>query len=154
MKFHALALLTLVACVDVVLGQGTITWSILDVKLPNPISDMTATAGPDGLIYIAGGCNAENGNVYNNLTGFFDCLSSTDAFHSFNPKTSEFVLLDPLPRPRYRHAAAVSNNHLWLIGGRTMQTDAIMEIDVSNSHSGTTYSGSICYRIELLLRQW
>jgi hypothetical protein len=96
---------------------------------------MTATAGPDGLIYIAGGCNAENGNVYNNLTTYFDCLSSTTAFYSFNPKTNEFDLLEPLPRPRYRHAAAVSNNHLWLIGGRTMETNAIMEIDVSNMHS-------------------
>lgn len=31
-------------------------WGLLDVSLPKPLSDHTAIAGTDGLIYIAGGC--------------------------------------------------------------------------------------------------
>ncbi|KAI2505634.1 hypothetical protein MHU86_8782 [Fragilaria crotonensis] len=111
MKFDSLALLPLIACVNVACGQGTVTWSVLDKALPKPISsDMTATAGPDGLIYIAGGCDARNGNVFNITTTYFDCLSSTDDFLSFNPETYACVLIELLPRPHYHHAAAVSNN--------------------------------------------
>jgi hypothetical protein len=128
MKISSFALVSLFARTTLALVG---TWTVLDVKLPESISDLTANLGPDGLIYIAGGCNASEGNVYNNATGFFDCLSITDSFVSFNPTTNKVVTLPPLPRPRYRHGAAVSNNRLWLIGGRTVATDVIMEIDVS-----------------------
>ena len=128
MKFSSLAVISLFARTTLALVG---TWTVLDVKLPESISDLTANLGPDGLIYVAGGCNASEGNVYNNDTGFFDCLSITDSFVSFNPTTNKVVTLPSLPRPRYRHGAAVSNNRLWLIGGRTVATDVIMEIDVS-----------------------
>jgi hypothetical protein len=128
MKFASFALVSLFARTTLALVG---TWDVLDVKLPESASDLTANLGPDGLIYIAGGCNASEGNVYNNATGFFDCLSITDSFVAFNPITNEVVSLASLPRPRYRHGAAVSNNRLWLIGGRTVATDVIMEIDVS-----------------------
>ena len=131
MKFHFVALLPLVASIALA-NENKYIWDVLVVKLPEPISDMTATAGPDGLIYIAGGCNSTLGNVFDNATGYFNCLSSTDAFHSFNPKTRQFTSLPPLPRARYRHGAAVSKNQLWLIGGRSIVEDSvIMEIDVS-----------------------
>jgi hypothetical protein len=127
MKVSSVALVSLFARTTLALVG---TWTVLDVKLPEPISDLTANLGPDGLIYIAGGCNAKKGNAYNNATGYFDCLSTTDSFVSFNPTTNEIVTLPSLPRPRYRHGAAVSNNRLWLVGGRTVATDVIMEIDV------------------------
>ena len=31
-------------------------WKLLDVRLPKKLSDHSASAGPSGLIYIAGGC--------------------------------------------------------------------------------------------------
>lgn len=31
-------------------------WGELDASLPKPLSDHTASAGPNGMIYIAGGC--------------------------------------------------------------------------------------------------
>ena len=93
---------------------------------------MTATANPnDGLIYIAGGCDSENGNEYNKATTYFDCSSITDSFYSFNPNTNEFKTLPSMPRERNRHAAAISQNRLWLIGGRDQATDVVFEIDVS-----------------------
>jgi hypothetical protein len=105
---------------------------VLDIKLPKGLSDMTATANPsDGLIYIAGGCDAENGNVYNMATTYFDCSSITNAFYSFNPIAKEFQTLPSMLRERNRHAAAISQNRLWLIGGRNQASDVVFEIDVS-----------------------
>jgi Kelch motif len=120
------------ALFTVSLAHGRFRGRVMDIKLPKGLSDMTATANPsDGLIYIAGGCDSENGNEYNMATTYFDCSSITNTFYSFNPNTNEFKTLPSMPRERNRHAAAISQNRLWLIGGRNQATDVVHEIDVS-----------------------
>jgi hypothetical protein len=112
-------------------------WSKLDVKLRTPVSDMTTTLGPDdGLVYIAGGCIHESGSVYSN--GFLQCATTTDNFYSFDPSTTSFNSnsfrnLPKALRNRYRHAAAIANGKLYLVGGRTVSNDLILEVDVSLS---------------------
>lgn len=124
-------------------GDETLVWSVIDTKLPEPISDMTATLGTGStnkdLVYIAGGCNDPKGNIFDEETAQFSCLSITDALYSFNPSTNEFVTLPSLPRARYRHGATMdsTNNRLWLMGGRTLMDDVIMEVDVFDFDSNT-----------------
>lgn len=50
----------------------------------------------------------------------------------FNPEdwTFESTSGISLPRPRYRHCAEIVNNHLWLLGGRSVEDDLISEVDV------------------------
>lgn len=127
MKLSTFALLPLLAFAH----EDKLVWSVSDVKLPAPISDMTATLGPDDLVLIAGGCSATLGNVFNESSGQFQCSETSDAFYSFNATTSKFQSLPPLPRPRYRHGAAFSNNKLWLVGGRHPSEGMIVEVDVS-----------------------
>jgi hypothetical protein len=130
MKISSIALLPLLAMADHSDDAVKLNWSISGTKLPQPVSDMTATLSTNGLVYIAGGCSAANGNVYNATTGFFDCAESTNSFYSFDAATDMFNTLPPLPRSRYRHGAAFSNNRLWLVGGRTPSEDHILEVDV------------------------
>jgi hypothetical protein len=39
-------------------------WGVLDIRLPKKLSDHTAIAGTDGLIYIAGGCGESLQCIY------------------------------------------------------------------------------------------
>lgn len=109
-------------------------WEVLDVNLPTPLSDNTATyIKSTDMIYIAGGCNSPKGNTYVDIDGleldFFLCESDSQRFYSFDGTT--FTTLADMPQPRYRHAAVVAQNKLWLIGGRTIPEDSIIaEVDV------------------------
>ena len=75
MKHSALAVLALMILTDFVAAdgnhgfqRGTFEFSVLERKLPKPLSDFTASIDPSsGLVYIAGGCDAEQGNVYDDL---------------------------------------------------------------------------------------
>lgn len=108
----------------------TLSWIILDTRLPTGLSDMTATLGDKGLVYIAGGCNSTDGNVYLAEMGLFACLSITDTFYSFDVQTHELTTLAPLLQARYRHGAAYLQNQIWLIGGRGLEDNLIPEVDV------------------------
>lgn len=109
-----------------------LTWHVLSTKLPSPVSDMTATFAPNDLIYIAGGCDSPDGNVYNNATGFFECGSISKTFYSFHPDTYEIVMLPDMPIARYRHSAgATSDNKIWIAGGRNLTDSLVLQIDVS-----------------------
>lgn len=113
-------------------------WGLLDVSLPKPLSDHTAIAGTDGLIYIAGGCDAADGNVFiaiDENEGFFACGSLSSSLYSFDPNTLEFEELADLPRARYRHSSSFVGNEVWIIGGRTLDDTLIPEIDVYNIDS-------------------
>lgn len=101
-------------------------------KLPKPISDHTATLF-EGIVYLAGGCDAANGNVYNPDIGGFTCDSSSDQLYSFDYQTSTVKQLATMPRARYRHAAVAVNGKLWLVGGRRADDDTIIDqVDVSS----------------------
>jgi Kelch motif len=109
----------------------------LDVKLPKAISDHTAVLGSDNLIYIAGGCDSPDGNIFDANYSFFYCPSVSKSFYSFDPATQEFQVLPDLPRTRYRHASVAVQNHVFLVGGRDVEDNLIAEVDVSSIHIGS-----------------
>ena len=117
-----------------VFQKSSFSFQILpNIRLPKPLSDFTATLHPTtGLVYIAGGCDAELGNVYNEEFKEFICNSSSNKLYSFEKETGTFTALNDMPVQRYRHGAALVNNHLWLLGGRDTAADALLTtVDVS-----------------------
>jgi Galactose oxidase, central domain/Kelch motif len=115
----------------------TLSWNILDTRLPTGLSDMTATLGDNGIVYIAGGCNSTNGNEYVDAEGLFVCLSITDTFYSFDIQTQELTTLAPLLQARYRHNAAHVQNQIWLTGGRDLEDNLIAEVEVYDIATNT-----------------
>jgi Kelch motif len=99
-------------------------------SLPKPLSDLTATLYGEN-VYLAGGCDAENGNVYDDNIKTFVCTSASDALYAFNYRTVAVRELASMPVPRYRHAAVAVNGMLWLVGGRNPEDDSIVgQVDV------------------------
>ena len=101
-------------------------------KLPKPLSDVTASVGPDSLIYVAGGCDSAFGSQWNDEVGSFRCNSVSSSFYAFDPQTEQFMVLPDMPEPRYRHAAVAINNQIWLVGGRDEFDNVIGNVDVSS----------------------
>lgn len=125
----ALAFGGIAASVVAAAEETSNNWKVLDVKLPTPLSDNTATyIESTDMIYIAGGCNSPKGNTYVDADGleldFFLCESDSQSLYSFDGTT--FTTMADMPQPRYRHAAVVAQNKLWLIGGRTIPEDSII----------------------------
>mmetsp|Transcript_14248 Transcript_14248/g.34351 ORF Transcript_14248/g.34351 Transcript_14248/m.34351 type:complete len:400 (-) Transcript_14248:227-1426(-) len=109
-------------------------WTSVDVTLPKPISDHTATLSRNnGLVYIAGGCDSPLGNEF--AGDFFFCASLSDKLYVFDPTASTVSDLGQMPRTRYRHSANIVGNELWLIGGRDEEDNIITEIDIYNIES-------------------
>ena len=106
------------------------SWQVLSTaSLPKPLSDLTATlSSSSDKVYIAGGCDSPLGNEF--LEGFFACSSISNALYEFDVLQNTFTTLAEMPRARYRHAAGIIDNQLWLIGGRTLQDELIAEVDV------------------------
>jgi hypothetical protein len=100
--------------------------------LPLPLSDMTAVVDSDsGKVYIHGGCDAADGNVYDAVTGEFMCNSTSTTSLLFDIKSLEFTYTAAMPVARYRHAAVLMNSQVWLVGGRHLNGSLIGEVDVS-----------------------
>lgn len=112
-------------------GLISLERSVVNAKIPQPLSDHTATLADNKLIYLAGGCNDPNGNTYNQEFEIFACGSVTTSFYSFDPSTNEFVTLPEMPRPRYRHAAVAVKDQIWVVGGRDLEDKLVEEVDVS-----------------------
>lgn len=121
----------------------------LEVKLPKAISDHTAALGSDNLIYIAGGCDSPDGNIFDANGTFFYCPSVSSSFYAFDPTTMTFTTLSDLPRPRYRHASVAIENHLFLVGGRDVEENLIVEVDVSLLSIVACEKMRICERLSL-----
>jgi N-acetylneuraminic acid mutarotase len=98
-------------------NNATFLWETLKVSLPVAISDHTATRMGDK-VYIAGGCDSPNGNVWSGVFGVFICESVSSQFWVFDRLKESFTELQSMPTPRYRHAAVGVNNQIWLMGGR------------------------------------
>lgn len=112
------------------------TFSMLEgVRLPKPLSDFTISFDETSQIaYIAGGCDAEQGNVYLEEIGTFVCFSSSTALYAFDRSTNSFQTLAPMPVARYRHGAALLNGKIWLLGGRDTEADVLLPtVDVSTA---------------------
>lgn len=104
----------------------------VDERLPQPLSDMSATYDDaTNHIYIVGGCDDPQGNAYQKeMGGIFACTSLTAATLAYNPDDGVFLSLDDAPRARYRHTAANVDGKIWVVGGRTVEDNLITEIDV------------------------
>ena len=103
----------------------------LDVTIPKAISDHTAVLGSDNLIYIGGGCDSPDGNIFEANYSYFYCPSVSASFFAFDPATQQFETLPDMPRTRYRHAAVAIENHIFFVGGRDVEDNLIAEVDVS-----------------------
>lgn len=113
-------------------------------ELPMPLSDHTATNWK-GEIYIAGGCDSPNGNEFDPNNGFFACSSLSEKFFSYDPKRyfDHFTFLPNLPRERYRHSSAASNDQMWLVGGRDVDDNLIDTVDVFDVNTKSFQSFSL-----------
>jgi hypothetical protein len=113
--------------VDTILGlQGEIS----STSLVKGLSDHTANLDPEtNLIYIAGGCDAVDGNVFAN--SYFQCTDCSDEFYSYNTITKQLMRLPNMPVERYRHSAVLINKHLWVLGGRDKSDFVTKTVDVS-----------------------
>jgi hypothetical protein len=105
--------------------------------LPLSLSDMTAVVDSDsGKVYIHGGCDSVDGNVYDAITGEFTCNSTSATSLLFDIKTLEITSKAMMPIARYRHAAVFINNQVWLVGGRHLNDSLIGDVDVSATRVG------------------
>ena len=112
-------------------GAAEFGWTELSVQLPKAISDHTATRSGD-IVYIAGGCDAEEGNVWDEESRNFYCSEISSSFFGFNIVNETLTeALPDMPNARYRHAAVAVNNAIWIVGGRDVDEAIIEEIDVS-----------------------
>lgn len=102
------------------------------VRLPKPLSDFSISFDETSqLVYIAGGCDAELGNVYVAEYETFTCSSSSSVLYSFDRSTNSFETLAPMPVARYRHGAVLINGKIWVLGGRDVADVLLSTVDVS-----------------------
>ena len=111
--------------------------------LPFARSDHTATAMPDGLIYLLGGCdgaqNCANVSGTPEASLFCFCSSFTASVTIYDPARDAYAVstpaapLPPMPAPRYRHLACALRDVIFVFGGRDLATDAIItQVDAFN----------------------
>lgn len=118
-----------------------VEWISLATKLPVKNSDMSATYLPtydksslkSDVIVLAGGCTSGNKNFG---SGYY-CETFSKEAYAFYPSTENIEKLPDMPVARYRHAAAVIDGKIYLVGGRNqdesdpMNSDALVkQIDV------------------------
>lgn len=130
-SFVSIAVLLLNSIIQCEAMSTAGTWEYLNRTMPKPISDMTATYVPQTKrIYIFGGCDATTGNSRADFDpNLFICTGvSSDGF-IFNPVDKSFDSVI-MPRERYRHAASVVNEQIYLVGGRDLEDNIILDVDV------------------------
>lgn len=105
---------------------------VLTTPCPKAISDFTAVVNAStGKVYLAGGCDSTNGNQYNTVYGKFVCGSISNKSYIFDLNALAFTTTADMPVARYRHAAVLVNNQVWLVGGRDINDNVIATVDVS-----------------------
>jgi hypothetical protein len=133
------------------------------VKMPFPVSDIMANymSGPsgddddddedDGFVIITGGCDSVKGNerltidIDNNETlDLFECMSVTNVTLKFDPVANTFTTMSPAPHARLRHAAAVVQGELYLLGGRDSLGNMVTAIDVRKNVVSVFFAGFCC----------
>eukprot|EP00640_Fibrocapsa_japonica_P000372 CAMPEP_0113939490 /NCGR_PEP_ID=MMETSP1339-20121228/5799_1 /TAXON_ID=94617 /ORGANISM="Fibrocapsa japonica" /LENGTH=374 /DNA_ID=CAMNT_0000943001 /DNA_START=44 /DNA_END=1165 /DNA_ORIENTATION=- /assembly_acc=CAM_ASM_000762 len=112
-----------------------IHWGNIDLPdLPNVLSDNTCTTVGDK-IYLIGGCNGEQ--VSDGQGGYY-CDSITDAVIEFRiSNMGSTTLSSTAPQKRYRHAAVLWENEIYLFGGRDENDVIITAIDKFNPSTGS-----------------
>ena len=117
---------------------------LTNAKLPIAKSDMTAVIDSDGYVYLTGGCDHPEGNT--NLGGFYGCTSITNEHIVFDTSSEEIVTdkrLPNAPTPRYRHAAVLLQDLIFLIGGRDVEDGFISDMDVYEISTENWYTVSL-----------
>mmetsp|Transcript_12275 Transcript_12275/g.22773 ORF Transcript_12275/g.22773 Transcript_12275/m.22773 type:complete len:439 (-) Transcript_12275:137-1453(-) len=118
------------------------------VKMPFKLSDMMANywqgdnGDEDGFVIITGGCNSLKGNE--RLSGIgeggadlFACLSTSNATLKFDPFANTFQEMAQAPHERQRHAAALMNGQVFVLGGRDSNDNLVTAIDSFNPKTNT-----------------
>lgn len=105
----------------------------LSTPLPEALSDFTAVLDEEnGRAYLAGGCNAPDGNRFAEDVGGFVCESISSKMYIFDLVSWNFTeTASPMPVARYRHASVFVNNQVWLVGGRDLEDFLLPSVDVS-----------------------
>jgi len=114
--------------------EDNIEFSFNDVSLPFPISDTTSNymegelGDEDGFIIITGGCDSEKGNerIEQHL---FACSSTSNKTLKFDPYANSFMEMAEMPNQRQRHASAVIDGKLYVVGGRDSLDNIVPQID-------------------------
>lgn len=136
--------------------HSTITWIPLIKKLPQPLSDLTATLYPrnvqyttvsnshddiSGSIILTGGCSHPNGNIEFQIGEdlLYVCPEITNQTWAFNPYTETLRRLPDMKVPRYRHSAVIVNDNLYVIGGVDVEDNIINHIDVMDLTSHNSW---------------
>jgi len=102
--------------------------------MPTKRSDLTAvTIGQQ--IIVSGGCNEDQICPIDSSSCF--CISITSITEAYQPLNDTWITLPNMPTPRYRHAAAVIGNSMYLIGGRDINDTIIQTVDVYDAVAQT-----------------
>ena len=110
--------------------QVSFDFEILETGLPKGLSDHTSVPLND-IVYIAGGCDSQNGNEWDNDLRIHLCRNISDSFFAFHVLDNTVTELPDMPVARYRHASVAVNNQVWLLGGRDLDDAIVSSVDVS-----------------------
>lgn len=99
--------------------------------MPKALSDLTAVvSNSTSTVYLHGGCDAADGNRYDTARGKFVCASVSNATYRFDLVTATFTPLADMPAARFRHAAVLVNNQVWVVGGRDSNDSIVTTVHV------------------------
>lgn len=128
MKFQLSSFLALSSC----LLSDAILWKDTGIKLPSGVSDMTVNEIA-GKIIIAGGCISGNNYLGDVEYPGYYCTDVTSDVYEFDPdpNVKAFTRMESLSSPRYRHASAVWEDKLYLIGGKDVDDAYVASVEVS-----------------------
>lgn len=83
--------------------------------MPIAMSDATASV-VNGTVYIIGGCDSVYGN--SNKSGIFECSDLAKHVLIYHPHNDTWMFGRDMPYERYRHAAVVVGDDIYVVGGR------------------------------------
>jgi len=83
--------------------------------MPLAVSDATASV-VNGAVYVIGGCDSAYGNT--NRNGTFECTDLAKHVLIYSPQNNTWRSGSDMPYERYRHAAVVVGEDIYVVGGR------------------------------------
>ena len=85
-----------------------------------------------GRIYIIGGCIGSQLCGYGPFGYNCACNQTTSSTMYYLPEKDTWHVVAAAPRNRFRHSAALLNNNIYVVGGRTVEDNIIYEVDMYN----------------------
>eukprot|EP01119_Soliformovum_irregulare_P008584 TRINITY_DN21691_c0_g1_i1.p1 TRINITY_DN21691_c0_g1~~TRINITY_DN21691_c0_g1_i1.p1 ORF type:complete len:359 (-),score=45.62 TRINITY_DN21691_c0_g1_i1:47-1123(-) len=108
-------------------------WKALQ-SMPTPRSDLSAITLNDALILTAGGCLSQACPADQSYCA---CQSVSSSLEAFYPSNNSWLALASLPRPRFRHGAAIIKSKMYIVGGRDVNDTLLTQVDVYDIPSNT-----------------